>query len=78
METKVKKQGKNILLEMSKRKADILMEIGDYSLTIRNIFVDAPGFKYSDEDVRKTLKEFHMVLEDFFDKQKEVRNSSRP
>ena len=77
METKVRKEGKNIVLVMSKRKAQILHNIGDYSLTIRRIFDDAPGFKYSSEDVRKVLKEFFIVLDIFFDKKelkKEVHN----
>ena len=77
METKVRKQDKRIILEMSLRKAKMLCAIGDYSLTIRHIFDDAPGFKYSSEEVRKLLKEFKIVLEDFFDKEKEVRNSSQ-
>ena len=77
METKIRKQGKNIVLEMSKRKAKMLCAVGDYSLTIRDIFVNAPGFEYSEEDIRKLFKEFNIVLEIFFDKEKEVRNSSQ-
>ena len=78
METKVKKQDKKIILEMSKRKAKMLCAIGNYSLIIRHIFDDAPGFEYSSEEVRELLKEFNRVLEDFFDKEREVRNSSQP
>ena len=68
---KAKIEAGKVIIELSKKEAKILGEMGDYSKAIceeiANGFEKSFFFSYSGEEVKKLMKGIHWALVDLFD-----------